>query len=145
MTIGVDASVIVAGLHANHPRHALAAGWITRALGDHKLVVCHHTVLETYAVLTRLPSDFRVTPSEAKDLLVATVKAHMTVVPFSPEGIWGIVERLTVTTASGGRSYDAFVAECLQSAGAEAVATFDPGHFRGLTALDVIDPQEVPI
>jgi hypothetical protein len=35
MNIGVDSSLIVAGVHANHPRHALAASWLIRNIGKH--------------------------------------------------------------------------------------------------------------
>ena len=52
MKIGIDSSVIVAGVHANHPRHAAAAQWLVQALTAHELIVCHHSVLESYAVLT---------------------------------------------------------------------------------------------
>jgi predicted nucleic acid-binding protein len=144
MKIAVDASVIVCGVHANHPRHALAAAWLLRAISEHSLLVSHHTILEVYAVLTRLPADFRVTPSEARDLLMATVKKNMRVVPFSAESIWKVVDFFVVSSVAGGRSYDAFVAEVVRNAGAEAIATFNPAHFRDLTQMKVIDPSQVP-
>ena len=55
-TVGVDTSVMVAAVHANHPMHSAAARWLDAALGSHTVVVAHHSVLEAYAVLTRLPS-----------------------------------------------------------------------------------------
>ena len=143
MKIAVDSSVIIAGVHANHPRHALAVGWITRAMAEHRLVVSHLTLLEVYAVLTRLPGDFRVTPSEARDLLAATVQSNMAVVPFVPESIWKTLESLALCSAAGGRSYDAFVAKTVREAGAEAIATFNPAHFDGLADMQLIDPSAV--
>ena len=47
---------MVAAVHANHPMHSAAARWLDAALGSHTVVVAHHSVLEAYAVLTRLPS-----------------------------------------------------------------------------------------
>ena len=141
MTVGVDTSLIVAAVHANHPRHALAAGWLIRAIGRHRLVVAHHCVLEAYAVLTRLPGRLRVTPSEARDLLADTVKANMSVAGFPPEGIWGALDRLVLSTTIGGRSYDALILFTLQAFGAKALATLNPSHFRELAPeMDIIDP-----
>jgi len=140
--IGVDSSVIVAGVHANHPLHAAAARWLVKALSVDELVVCHHTILEAYAVLTSLPGSFRVTPSEARDLLTATVKGNMTVAGVEPGGTWQILESLVPQSVTGGRSYDAFVASVLHAHGVPAVATFNAKHFAGLIeGLSVIDPS----
>lgn len=142
MRIGVDSSVIVAAVHLNHPRHVAAADWLVSALAGHELTVCHHSVLEAYAVLTSLPGSLRVTPPEARELLSATVRANMSVADFMPESIWTTVDFLVPGTVCGGRSYDAFVAFVLRSAGAQAVATFNRRHFSGLAeGLEVIDPS----
>ena len=143
MKIGVDSCVIIAGVHANHPRHAAAAQWLVGALSVHELVVCHHSILETYAVLTSLPDGFRVTPSEARDLLSATVMENMSIAGFEPESIWTILATLVPRSVAGGRSYDAFVARVLYAHGAQSVATFNAKHFAGLIeGFTVIDPGE---
>ena len=143
MKIGVDSSVIVAGIHANHPFHAAAARWLVTSLSVNELVVCHHTILEAYAVLTSLPGSYRVTPSEARDLLTATVKANMTVAGFAPGNTWQILESLVLRSVTGGRSYDAFVASVLHAHGVHSVATFNAKHFTGLIeGLSVIDPVD---
>jgi predicted nucleic acid-binding protein len=141
VTIGVDSSLIVAAVHANHPRHAVAAGWLVRSIGKHQLVAAQHAVLEAYAVLTRLPGELRVTPSEARDLLTGTVKANMPVAE-QPEGIWGILDKLVDASVVGGRSYDALILLALQAFGVEALATLNPSHFRDLApGLRIIDPS----
>jgi toxin FitB len=144
MKIGVDSSVIIAGVHANHPRHATATDWLVRALSIHELVVCHHTLLESYAVLTSLPGDFRVTPSEARDLLSATVMANMSLADFQPASIRTILETFIPNSVAGGRSYDAFVARVLHDHGVRSLATFNAKHFAGLIeGLEVIDPSRL--
>ena len=144
MKIGVDSSVIVAGVHANHPRHAAAAQWLVQAMTVHELMVCHHSVLESYAVLTSLPGDLRVTPSEARDLLEATVRANMVVAEFQPESIWSILESFVPLTTVGGRSYDAFTARVLHASGTRVISTLNPKHFSGLIeGLKVITPGEI--
>jgi predicted nucleic acid-binding protein len=143
MMIGVDSSVIVAGIHANHPRHTAAAHWLVRALTAHELVICHHSILEAYAVLTSLPGSFRVTPSEARDLLTATVKGNMAVAGFEPASTWEIIGSFIPWSVAGSRSYDAFVARVLHAHGARAVATFNVKHFAGLIeGFSAIDPGE---
>lgn len=143
MKIGIDSSVIVAAVHANHPHHALATNWLVQSLKDHHLVVCHHSILESYAVLTRLPGELRVTPSEARDLLTATVQANMSVAGFQADSIWTMIESLAMSSVVGGHSYDAFIIEVLHSCAVEAVATFNPAHFSNLADdLQVIDPAK---
>ena len=143
MKIGVDSSVIIAGVHAAHPYHAPAVDWLTRMLPVHDLIIAHHSVLEAYAVLTRLPGDHRVTPSEARDLLTVSVKENMTIAEYSSEGIWAALGSFVMTAVVGGHSYDAFVANILHSAGVDAIATFNPAHFRGLAnGTRVIDPSD---
>jgi len=141
MTIGLDSSVIIAVVHANHPRHGIALHWMMDALARDTLVACHLSVLEAYAVLTSLPGDLRVTPSEARDLLETTVMGTMTVAGFDPVPIWPMLAELVRMPVAGGRSYDAFVARVLHSHGARVVATFNGKHFAGLVeGLDVLDP-----
>ena len=50
MTFGVDTSVLVAAVHANHPRHFAASAWLDAAFSSHEVVVAHHSVIEAYAV-----------------------------------------------------------------------------------------------
>ncbi|MGA2977042.1 MAG: PIN domain-containing protein [Spirochaetia bacterium] len=143
MKIGIDSSVIIAGVHAAHPRHALAVDWLTRMLPAHELIVAHHSILEAYAVLTRLPGDNRVTPSEARDLLNVSVKENMTVAEYHSESIWTTIGSFVMTSVFGGRSYDAFVADILHAAAVDAIATFNPAHFRGLSnGTRIMDPSD---
>jgi predicted nucleic acid-binding protein len=146
MNIGVHSSVIVAGVHANHPYHALAANWLVQNLAEHQLMAAHHSVLESYAVLTRLPGDLRVSPSEARDLLTATVQANMIIPRFDSENIWTTIETLVMSSVVGGRSYDAFILQILRSVGTGAIATFNPTNFRdlesGMVIIDLSKPNQ---
>ena len=76
MTVGVDTSVIVAAVHANHPVHLPSARWLDTAFDVHAVVVAHHSILEAYAVLTRLPAQYRVSPSEAEIVLRETLEKN---------------------------------------------------------------------
>jgi predicted nucleic acid-binding protein len=143
MKIGVDSSILVAGVHANHPLHAVAAGWLIKNIPLHELIVSHHSILETYAVLTRLPGELRVTGPEAKQLLESTIKPNMRVADFSSHSIWDCIDSLVNHSALGGHSYDVFIAKILSKAGVKSIATFNTRHFSEFaTKISTIDPSK---
>lgn len=144
MTIGVDTSVIIAAVHANHPIHASSARWLDAAFEAHDVVVAHHSVLEAYAVLTRLPAQYRVAPAEAEIVLRETVEDHARIAPFAAATIWDIIARLVAVPAAGGAAYDAFIIRLLSGAGAEVIATYNVDEFRRLSpSVPIADPVEL--
>ena len=143
MKIGVDSCILVAGIHANHPLHAVAANWLIRNISESKLFVTHHSIIETYAVLTRLPAGLRITGPEAKQLLESTVRPNFQIAGFSASSIWDCIDALVNRSAVGGQSYDTFIVEILIKAGVDAIATFNTSHFNKLAPnLMVIDPSK---
>ena len=143
MKIGVDSCIIIAGVHANHPLHVLASDWLIRNISLHELIVTHHTILETYAVLTRLPGELKTNGPEATKLLETSVRPNMKIVEFNSSSIWECIDSIVNQSAMGGRSYDAFIAEILINAGAEAIATFNTIHFTELSLpVSLIDPSK---
>ena len=102
MRIGVDSSILVAGVHANHPLHAVAAGWLIKNIPLHELIVSHHSILETYAVLTRLPGKLRLTGPEVNQVLESTIKPNMRIADISSSSIWNCIESLVNHSALGG-------------------------------------------
>jgi len=139
--IGVDSSVIVAAVHANHPLCKLSAGWLNDAFQNGTVVVAHHSLLESYAVLTRLPPDFRLTPAEAERVLRETLEPNTTLAPFAGNHMWPVLARLAEIPAAGGSSYDAFIIHILKEAGVDAIASFNAEEFRRLSpGTQIIDP-----
>lgn len=142
MKIGVDSCIIIAGVHANHPLHAVAANWLIRNIAENDLLVAHHSILETFAVLTRLPGRLRTSGAEARQLIQTTVKTNMALAPFDETAIWRSLDSLTRQGAVGGGAYDGFILKTLRDAGAEALATFNTRHFAGLAPdFHLIDPS----
>lgn len=142
MKIGVDSCVLVAGVHANHPLHAVAADWLIRNIPSHDLIVTHHSILEAYAVLTRLPGDFLINGIEAQQLLESTIRPNMKIANFNADSIWGYIASLVNRSSTGGHSYDAFITEILINHGIDALATFNTKHFIKYTPqISVIDPS----
>lgn len=106
-------------------------------------MVAHHSIVETYAVLTRLPGELRLTGPETKQLLDATIKPNMKVAEFHSSSIWDCIESLVNHSAVGGRSYDSFIAEILKKSGVAAIATFNTTHFNEFASeLNIIDPSK---
>ena len=142
MKIGVDSCVIIAGVHASHPMHAVAADWLIRNIAENRLVVAHHSILETYAVLTRLPGRLRTSAAEAQKLIEGTVRANMNVAPFQSDAIWNCLDALIRQTTMGGSAYDAFILHILTAIGIKAFATFNTAHFARIDPqLALIDPS----
>ena len=144
MRIGVDTSVIIAAVHANHPVHLSSAQWLDTAFDTHDVVVAHHSLLEAYAVLTRLPAQYRVAPSEAELVLRETVAENARIAPFTAESMWTFLTHLTAVPAAGGAAYDAFIIRLLSEAGVEAIVTYNTDDFRRLSpAVRIADPAEL--
>ncbi len=141
MRIGIDSSVLVAAMHGEHPMHAVAARWLDDRLSSDELCVTHHSVLECYAVLTRLPGQLRITGDEAHRLIGGTVRRNMELAGFESEWTWSIIDLLAERHVMGGRSYDVFAVEVLRRCGIEAIATFNRQHFVDIAPdLLIIDP-----
>ena len=143
MKIGVDSSVIIAAVHANHPLHAVSAQWLNGVFEEHTVIVAHHSILETYAVLTRLPSQYRFSPSEAQTVIHGTLDGNAAVARFEGSDIWRILDTLVGIPASGGTSYDAFILRILEEAGVDCVATYNEADFQRLaSSARIIDPRD---
>jgi predicted nucleic acid-binding protein len=100
--IAADASVLVPALLASHEFHAAcheSAGLIDSAIG--------HALVETYAVLTRLPQPYTVPPVQASTAL-RSYSANVLVLP--GDEISDAIDRFVIARASGGASYDALIA-----------------------------------
>ncbi len=143
MRIGIDSSVIIAAVHANHPLHPVSSGWLSSSLERHELIVAHHSLLEAYAVLTRLPGDLKVSPTEARDILRGTVHDNMKIAGFQGSRVWEIIESISGIPAIGGQAYDAFIMEIIKRNNVDAFATFNSSHFKNLrSGIKIIDPAQ---
>lgn len=101
--VAVDTSVAVPLLLASHERHREVADW---AVGR-TLVLAGHALVETYAVLTRLPGDARVAPADAVTLIEENFPAALML----SAPLAGRAHReLANSGVAGGATYDGLVA-----------------------------------
>ena len=128
--IAVDTSVIVAAFATWHDQHDVA---IRSLAGDR--VSPSHVVLETYSVLTRLPSPHRVPSGIAMSYLETTFPRDRIIYP-SSDAIAGLPRRCHEAGLSGGATYDAVVGVTCLEHDAELL-TLDRRSLRNHQALGV--------
>jgi predicted nucleic acid-binding protein len=135
VSVFLDTSVLLAGLVDFGPQSAPAQS-LLHAVAEKQVapaLTAWHCCLEFFSVATRLPVEYRLTPSDAAVLLQAEVFSRMAVHDLP------VTERLPMLQAAvkdgiaGGRLYDAHIAEIARAAGAAVVVTDNRRHF--LTAL----------
>jgi predicted nucleic acid-binding protein len=112
--IAVDTSVVVAAFATWHESHGVAAQVIAEAP-----MLPAPCALETYAVLTRLPSPHRAEPAIVRDYLAITFPDGPLTMPRARTA--KLVATLVDRDVAGGASYDAVVGLIAAQAGATLV------------------------
>ena len=99
--IAADTSVLVPALVGNHEFHDAcheSAGLVDAAIG--------HALVETYAVLTRLPQPYTVPPVQAS----AAIRTYSSAALTLPSGeIADALDRFVIARVRGGSTYDALI------------------------------------
>ncbi|HEY5196904.1 MAG TPA: type II toxin-antitoxin system VapC family toxin [Solirubrobacteraceae bacterium] len=100
--IGLDTSVAIPLLVATHDAHADVVRW----WDGRDVALCGHALAETYSVLTRLPGDLRLAPSDAARLLGDRFVAPLLL---CAETAGRLPESLSRLGVAGGAVYDGLV------------------------------------
>jgi predicted nucleic acid-binding protein len=96
-----------------------------------------HCCLEFYSVATRLPPEFRISPSDAAVLLDEEVFARMAVHDLPSDARLAMVRATARDGIAGGRVYDSHIAEIARAAGAAVVVTDNRRHFLSALRYDM--------
>ncbi len=142
-----NTSCIIAAVCAWHERHKEAAREIERRLAaGERLVVAAPALVESYAVLTRLPAPHRVAAVDARDLLEANFLKRSLLVALSAGEYRSLIRRAPENSVTGGQTYDAIIAACGRKARVTALLTLNARHFPLALAgnLRVVVPGERP-
>lgn len=107
----VDTSVAVPLVLTSHAAHRQ----VNRKVADRAVELAAHAALETYSVLTRLPGDARLLPTDA-DVLIR--ERFGSVVVLSRARSRGLVGELAAVGVAGSALYDALIALTAKEAGA---------------------------
>jgi predicted nucleic acid-binding protein len=140
-TFALDTNAMVAAVCTWHEHHAAAAAEIERRLGrNEQLLAPAPALVETYAVLTRLPGPHRLSPIDAWTLVEANFIEPATVMALSGVACTRLLRRLAQQGIAGGRTYDAVIGECVRQGRADTLLTFNQRHFdpppSGVTVIE---------
>ena len=88
-----------------------------------------HSRVETYASLTRMPGEHRMTAAQAM-LFLDTLDERLTTVTLDAREYFAGLKRFASVGVVGGTIYDAMLAACALKADAETIHTWNARHFR---------------
>lgn len=121
---------MVAAVCTWHERHLAAVTDIERRLQrGERLAIAGHSLVETYAVLTRLPAPHRLAPADAWALVEANFIKSATVVTLGGAAYTALLGRAAAMGIGGGRTYDRVIAACAAQGKVDALLTLNPRHF----------------
>jgi predicted nucleic acid-binding protein len=100
-----------------------------------------HCCLEFFAVATRLPEEFRLSPADACRLVEEEILGRFQVLQLPDTARRSFFKTLALDRVGGGRVYDAHIGEIAQRSGAKLVITDNIRHFSSLASkgLRVVD------
>lgn len=126
----LDTSCMIAAICTWHEHHAPAAAELERRLDrGEQLAIPAPALVESYAVLTRLPAPHRLSPANAWTLLEGNFIEHRRIIALSGALYVATVRALVKQGVGGGRSFDAVIAECARQAQPATLLTFNRRHF----------------
>jgi predicted nucleic acid-binding protein len=92
-----------------------------------------HSLAELYSVLTRMPSQPRMSPQDVKRLLESHLQ-HLTTVSLEREEYQAAIAQMTALNLPGGGIFDALIAQAALKSSADKLLTLNPKHFTRLDA-----------
>ncbi|MDE0193456.1 MAG: PIN domain-containing protein [Gammaproteobacteria bacterium] len=124
-----DTSGLVAAVCTWHEHHDRTRTELQRRSdAGEKLVLAAHSLVETYAVLTRLPGQGRLRVEDAMALIEGNWR-ETPVVHLTPAETWGALHQARRRSLAGGQIYDVLVAVAALKAGASTILTWNVRHF----------------
>lgn len=141
--IALDTSVVVAGLLEWHESHTQCFAALDKALGSKSGVLLPVPALvESYAVMTRLPAPHRLSAADAFAILRETFDGSARLVSLEGKGLWSELGGWSKDQVSGGRTYDAHILACARIAGAQRLLTLNDSDFVALAAegIEIVVP-----
>ena len=137
MKIFLDTSVLVAAVLEQHGDLARAFAILERVQqGKDEGVVAAHSLAETYAILTRLPSPFRHSPEQALLSIEENILKHFTTSSLSGSDYAALIRDVAGRGVQGGTIYDAVLLKSAAKASVARIFTLNLKHFRAIA------PQE---
>ena len=135
--IALDASVIVSALLTWHEHHEFSRASVETALKKGSVILPIPALVESYAVMTRLPAPHRLSPANARALLDENFAALTTVEGLTGRGCWAMLTRLAANGVAGGRTYDAQILAVAIECKATTLLTLNVEDFAALASSSI--------
>jgi predicted nucleic acid-binding protein len=129
-TVFLDTSPLLSGLIDFGPQSAPAQE-VMHAVAEKRLIAATawHCCLELFSVSTRLPPEYRLSPKDAVLMIEEEVLARMRVHELPEGSRLGLFRAAADDGVTGGRIYDAHIADIARSAGVSVIVTDNRRHF----------------
>jgi predicted nucleic acid-binding protein len=132
MKILFDTSVLVAASLTQHPEHPTCFPQLQSAeRGQVEGYLSTHSLAETYSILTRLPIQPRMSPSDA-EIVIADLLHYLQVVSLDQHDYQAAIACMVALKLPGGGIFDALIAQAALKAEVDALFTLNPKHFTRL-------------
>ncbi|GAP95472.1 type II toxin-antitoxin system VapC family toxin [Leptolyngbya sp. NIES-2104] len=134
MKVLFDTSVIVAASLPKHPNHSSCFIQLQAAKsGQIEAYISTHTLAEAYSVLTRMPSQPRMSPSDAKALLSAHL-SYIQAISLELRDYQAAMDQMAALNLPGGGIFDALIAQAALKAAVDRILTLNLKHFTRLSS-----------
>lgn len=144
MKVLFDTSVIIAALLPKHPSHSPCFAKLQAAeLHQIQGYLSTHSLAELYSVMTRMPSQPKMTPREAQSLLERCLQ-YLDAVPLETADYQAAIAQMTTLNLPGGGIFDALIAQAALKISADQILTLNPNHFTRLNST-IAQIVKVPI
>ena len=139
--IAADTSVITGAVVAWHERHEAAVAALEAALARKALVIPAPVLIESYAVLTKLPAQHRLTHADAFHIL-RTSFGTARIAGQKTRDTWSLLRRWSVAPIGGADAHDALLIEIARDAGAKSLLTFRRAELERLAVpgIEIVEP-----
>lgn len=125
----LDTSCIVALLCGWHEHHTITRQAVESYLAEgYNLALAAHSLVEAYAVFTRLPPPHRMLPAVALGLLKQNFGQETEMASLTPRETWRFLADACSDAVTGGRTYDALIAASARKLDAPLLLTWNLKH-----------------
>ena len=134
---------MVAAVCAWHEHYQAAQSELTRRLRDDgPMLVAGPALVESYAVLTRLPPPHRLSTRDAHRMIETSFVENGKVVALEGRAYRVLLATMAAEGIAGGRAYDAVVAECTLRERGVTLLTFNADDFAPFASrgLEIVVP-----
>ena len=101
------------------------------------MIAAAPALVEAYAVLTRLPSPYRLSPSDALALLEGNFISTTKIAVLDGKSYRTLLRQAPANGIVGGKTYDAVIASCALQAKVATLLTFNEQHFASFRAKGI--------